>query len=75
MATAKRSKQQLRDLRDFCSEVSLLKHRAGELGLFLTMHKLDDAMKMVGYEVAGTPEKYHEAKKADLENEARYRKS
>jgi len=60
--------------KEFCSKVSMLKFEAGALGLFFTMQKLD-AMKMVGYEVAGTPEEYHKAKKADLENEAKYRRS
>lgn len=45
-----------RKRREFCSKVALLKHEAGTLNLFYTMQKLDDAMKMVGYEVAGTPE-------------------
>jgi hypothetical protein len=40
----------------FASEVTLLKHRAGELGLFYTMQKLDLAVLQVGYELAGTPE-------------------
>ena len=40
----------------FASEVAMLKHKAGELGLFYTMQKLDAAVTMVGYELAGTPE-------------------
>lgn len=61
--------------KDFCSKVSMLKFEAGALGLFYTMQKLDDAMIMVGYEVAGTPGEYAKAKKANLEAEAKYRRS
>ena len=37
---------------EFCTEVALLKHRAGELGLFKTMHALEEGVTAVGWEVA-----------------------
>lgn len=40
----------------FCSELTLLKHQAMELGLFQTMHRIDDAIRMAGFEVAGEPD-------------------
>jgi hypothetical protein len=61
--------------KEFCSEVSMLKFKAGALGLLYTMQKLDDAMVMVGYEVAGTPGEYAKAKEANLKAEAQYRRS
>lgn len=39
-------------LREFCSEVALLKFRAGNLGLFKTTQALEVAVTAVGYEVA-----------------------
>lgn len=41
--------------RDFCRRLAMMKHEAGTLGLFRTMHKLDLAVVEVGYEVAGEP--------------------
>jgi len=70
----KQTKKLVAAQKAFASEVALLKHKAGELGLFYTMQKLDSAVTMVGYELAGTPEAYQKAKKADLENEAKYRR-
>lgn len=48
----------------FCRELAEVKARAGELGLFRTMHKLDLATVEVGYEVAGedTPKERHHAR-------------
>jgi hypothetical protein len=40
----------------FCSDLAIMKHRAMELGLYRTMHRLDDAVRMVGFEVAGMPD-------------------
>jgi hypothetical protein len=51
------NKSKAQQRKDFASEVALLKHRAGELGLFYTMQKLESAVTMIGYELAGTPEK------------------
>jgi hypothetical protein len=48
----------------FCRELTLLKHRAMELGLFQTMHRIDDAIRMAGFEVAGTPEACRKYEKA-----------
>lgn len=36
----------------FASDLALMKFRAGQLGLFYTMQKMDAAVTMVGYEVA-----------------------
>ena len=43
--------------KSFCSEVALLKFRAGNLGLYKTMHALEAAVTAVGYEVAEKLEK------------------
>lgn len=48
--------------RKFCRDLAAMKHTAGQLGLFRTMHKLDLATVEVGYEVAGEPtpkERHH----------------
>lgn len=41
-----------KEKREFCTEVALLRHRAGELGLFKTMHALEHGVQAVGWEVA-----------------------
>jgi hypothetical protein len=51
---ARRTKAE--QLADFASALSLLKHRAGELGLYLTMQRLEPAVRMVGFEIAGDPD-------------------
>lgn len=71
---ARIQKARLAKQKAFASEVALLKHKAGEIGLLYTMQKLEDAVTMVGYDLAGTPEAYQQAKKADLEAEAKYRR-
>lgn len=38
----------------FATELTTIKVRAGQLGLFATMQKLDAAVKEVGYEIART---------------------
>lgn len=40
-------------VRDFIEQLVRMKHRAGELELWRTMHALDDATTAVGYEAAG----------------------
>ncbi len=40
----------------FCSDLQLLKHQAMELSLYRTIHRLDGASRMAGWEVAGNPE-------------------
>ena len=37
---------------EFCIQLAQIKYRAGELGLYATMRKLDVAVYEVGYEVA-----------------------
>lgn len=49
----------------FCSELTLLKHQAMELGLFQTMHRIDDAIRMAGFEVAGEPDSCREYEAAN----------
>jgi hypothetical protein len=51
---ANRTKAQ--QLTDFAAELSRLKHQAGELGLWLTMRRLEPALRMVGFEISGDPE-------------------
>ena len=38
--------------RDFATEIVLIKHKAGSLGLFKTMQALEEAVKQVGWEIA-----------------------
>lgn len=40
----------------FASDLALMKYRAGQLGLWRTMQRLEPAVTMVGFEMAGTPE-------------------
>ena len=37
--------------REFANEVVILKHRAGVLGLFKTMHALEQGVTAVGWEI------------------------
>jgi hypothetical protein len=50
----------------FCSDLTLMKHRAMELGLYETMHRLDSAIRMAGFEVSGDRDacRKHEAANA-----------
>lgn len=41
-----------KELKDVCAEVMLLKHKLGQLGLFKSMHQMEDVTKVVGWEVA-----------------------
>ena len=40
------------ELHEFASALMLMKHRAGQLGLFKTMHAIEPATQAVGYELA-----------------------
>jgi hypothetical protein len=42
-----------RRLKEFASKLSLLKHEAGTLGLYVTMQRMDYPLQMVGWEIAG----------------------
>lgn len=42
----------LKDLQQFASDVMLMKHKAGELGLYKTMHAFEPATQAVGWEIA-----------------------
>lgn len=41
-----------RKIKKFINKLVGLKHEAGELGLFGTMHELDKAVKKIGFEFA-----------------------
>jgi hypothetical protein len=51
------------DKRDFVIRLTMLHAEAGRLGLFSTMHKIHEAVKQLGYELAGTPELYSKIEK------------
>lgn len=40
------------ELRTLCSDMTIMKHRLGAAGLFKTMHAMDAAVKVIGFEVA-----------------------
>lgn len=48
---------------EFASALALLHAKAGQLGLYQTMHMVHEAVKMVGYEIAGTPQLYEKIEK------------
>jgi hypothetical protein len=50
------SKKLMAQRRKFASDLALMKFRAGEIGLFYTMQKMEAVVQMVGFELAGTPE-------------------
>lgn len=41
-----------REYRAVCEDMARLKHKLGELGLFKTMALMDEATRIVGFEVA-----------------------
>ena len=47
---------------EFASALMLMKHRAGQLGFFKTMHALEPATKAIGWEMA---EKIEAVKKVE----------
>ena len=49
----------LGDCKDFASDLVLMKSRAAELGMWKTMHAIEPATKMVGYELAEMLEGKH----------------
>lgn len=53
----------LSDLKDFAAEVVILKHKAGDLGLYKTMHAIEPATQAVGWEIA----EIIEGKRNDIE--------
>lgn len=58
------TEQELQEKRsEFASKLQFLKYEAGQLGLWRTMHFLDDPSKMCGYEIAGTPELFYKIEK------------
>lgn len=46
--------------RDFARRLSAMYAEAFRIGLYITGHALHEAVKRVGYEMAGTPELYDE---------------
>lgn len=57
-------------LDEFSSAVMLLKHRAGQLGLFKTMHALEAATQAVGWELAEQIDAKHGTRRKDAERRA-----
>jgi hypothetical protein len=60
-------KQKPDELTQFASDLQLMKHRAINLGLHATGQRLDWAIRMAGFEIAGDPEgcsKYEAAQAA-----------
>jgi len=49
---------------EFASRLALMQVEAGRLGLYVTMHKIHEAIKQVGYEMAGEPELYDKMEKS-----------
>lgn len=50
----------------FAADLSLMRDRAMRLGLYLTMHRLDAPIRMLGFEIAGDVdacERYEAAQK------------
>ena len=47
----------MKEERQFASDLMLMKARAGQLGLFKTMHALEPATQKVGWEIAEHIEK------------------
>ena len=54
--------QSLTELREFASDVALMKNRAARLGLWKTMHSLEPATQAVGWEIAEILEGKHPTK-------------
>lgn len=52
---------------EFATELVRIKHRAGQLGLFRTMHALDKATQAVGWELADKAPKTARAKRHEQE--------
>lgn len=44
--------QTIKERHQFANELPLVMHRAGQLGLWRTMHKLHDAVRELGWELA-----------------------
>jgi hypothetical protein len=44
--------KKLESLKKLTNDIVLIKHRAGELGMFKTMHALESAVTEVGWEMA-----------------------
>lgn len=42
-----------RDRREFASDLQLMRHRALQLGLYITALRIDPAVRMVAFEIAG----------------------
>lgn len=51
--------------KEFASRLAQMHVEAGRLKLYVTMHKIHEAVKQVGYEMAGTPEMYDKMKQAE----------
>jgi hypothetical protein len=47
----------------FASDLQLMAHKAGSLGLYRTMHRIKDAAREVGWELSGEPTPKSERKR------------
>ena len=48
-----KDKNNLEAQKQFAADLVRMKHRAGQLGLYVTMHQLDAPLVAVGFEIAG----------------------
>lgn len=53
-----------RDALEIAVDMNRLKNRLGRAGLFRTMHKLDEATRLLGWEIAGDLEGYERYERA-----------
>lgn len=60
------------DRGEIASALMLLKHRAGQLGLFKTMHALEPATQAVGYEIAECIEATEHLAEKDAQHRKRW---
>jgi hypothetical protein len=56
--------EDLEQQKEFASRLALMHVEAGQLGLYVTMHKIHEAVKQVGYEMAGEPGLYDKIEEA-----------
>lgn len=60
---------------EFAGALMLMRHRAGQLGLFKTMHAMEPATQAVGYELADYIESTKHVAKEDAAHRARWHQS
>lgn len=57
------------DAIEIASDMNRLKARLAQAGLFRTMHKMDEATRILGWEIAGDLEGYEKYEKTRLKHE------